>query len=171
MNTVATDSPFTEAQRRTMIAIAGAIIPASEEYGVPGADDPAIAADIIATAARHREPVAAALALHDRLADVIYGTSFADLDSDVKTELVEGSQRPGYFEDLGQDEAAQIAAQRALTSIVVQCYYRDDRVMKSLGMDARPPFPQGFEVDESDWSLLEPVKQRGRIYRDAGGQR
>ena len=169
MNTVATDSPFTEDQRRTLTALAGAIIPASEEYGVPGADDAAIVADIVATAGRYQELIAAALALHDRLAEEIYGVPFEELDTDVKTTLAEGSQREGFFEEVdGFDEAAHVAAQRMLTRIVVQCYYRDDRVMQSLGMDARPPFPQGFEVEESDWSLLEPVKQRGKIYRDAG---
>lgn len=54
----------------------------------------------------------------------------------------------------------------ALVSIAVQCYYRDDRVMASLAMEPRPPHPIGFEVPQGDWSLLEPVRQRGRYYRD-----
>jgi len=52
-------------------------------------------------------------------------------------------------------------------SLVMQCYYRDDRVMESLGMEPRPPFPEGFEVEEGDWSMLEPVQRRGKIWRDA----
>ena len=49
----------------------------------------------------------------------------------------------------------------------VQCYYRDDRVMKAIGMERRPPFPLGFQVETGDLSLLEPVRARGKKYRDA----
>jgi hypothetical protein len=55
-----------------------------------------------------------------------------------------------------------------LTRIVLQCYYRDDRVVRSLGMEPRPPFPKGFDVDQGDWSLLDPVRARPKLYRDAG---
>jgi hypothetical protein len=37
--------------------------------------------------------------------------------------------------------------------------------MQSLGMEARPPFPQGYEVPEGDWSMLDPVRARGSIYK------
>jgi hypothetical protein len=64
---------------------------------------------------------------------------------------------------LSQMKTAEVAA---LTSFVVQCYYRDDRVMAALNMEPRPPHPVGFELEDSDWSLLEPVRARGKIYRD-----
>ena len=54
----------------------------------------------------------------------------------------------------------------ALVSLAVQCYYRDDRVMASLEMEPRAPHPQGYDIPEGDWQLLEPVRQRGRHYRD-----
>jgi hypothetical protein len=53
-----------------------------------------------------------------------------------------------------------------LTRIVLQCYYRDDRVMRSLGMEVRPPFPKGFEVEQGDWSLLDPVRARQPFFRE-----
>ena len=53
-----------------------------------------------------------------------------------------------------------------LTRIVLQCYYRDDRVMRSLDMEVRPPFPKGFEVEQGDWSLLDPVRARPKLFRD-----
>jgi hypothetical protein len=49
----------------------------------------------------------------------------------------------------------------------VQCYYRDARVMESLGMEARPPFPKGYELEQGEWSLLDPVRDRGKMWRDA----
>ena len=41
-------------------------------------------------------------------------------------------------------------------------------VMRSLGMEPRPLFPKGFEVEQGDWSLLDPVRARPKLYRDAG---
>ena len=61
-----------------------------------------------------------------------------------------------------------LAALAYLTRIILQCYYQDDRVMQSLGMEPRPPFPEGFEVEQGDWSLLDPVRGRPKLYRDAG---
>ena len=46
------DSLLTPAQSDDLRAIAGMIIPASAEFDVPGADDPAIQADIVATLGR-----------------------------------------------------------------------------------------------------------------------
>ena len=59
---------------------------------------------------------------------------------------------------------------RALTGLVVQCYYRDDRVMADLQMDPRPPHPQGYAVPEGDWSLLDPVRAREKMYRPTEDQ-
>ena len=39
--------------------------------------------------------------------------------------------------------------------------------MRSLEMEARAPFPKGFEVEAGDWSLLDPVRARSPIWRDA----
>jgi hypothetical protein len=50
--------------------------------------------------------------------------------------------------------------------IVLQCYYRDDRAMRSLDMEVRPPFPKGFEVEQADRSPLDPVRARPRLYRE-----
>ena len=53
----------------------------------------------------------------------------------------------------------------ALVSVTVQCYYRDTQVLQSLTAEARPPHPQGYEVAQGDFSLLDPVRARGPIYR------
>ncbi|MGY6645572.1 MAG: hypothetical protein ACXIVD_10155, partial [Salinarimonas sp.] len=46
-----------------------------------------------------------------------------------------------------------------------RAYYRDARVLASLGMEERAPFPEGYEVETSDWDLLKPVAARGQIFR------
>jgi len=50
---------------------------------------------------------------------------------------------------------------------VLQCYYRDDRVLRSLGLELRPPFPNGHVLPDGDWSLLDPVKKRPSKLRQA----
>jgi hypothetical protein len=52
-----------------------------------------------------------------------------------------------------------------LVRLVLLCYYRDDRVMRSLGQEPRAPFPQGHVVEQGDWSLLDPVRMRAPMYR------
>ena len=55
----------------------------------------------------------------------------------------------------------------ALTRVVLQCYYRDDRVVRSLGLEPRPPYPKGHALDDGDWSLLDPVRARPPMWRCA----
>ena len=51
--------------------------------------------------------------------------------------------------------------------LVMVCYYQNDKVIEALGLEARPPFPEGYHVDEMNFELLETVKKRGKIWRDA----
>ena len=50
-------------------------------------------------------------------------------------------------------------------ALVLQCYYRDARVMAAIGMQPRAPYPEGYEVEQGDWSLLDEVRQRDKFYR------
>ena len=131
---------FSADELQTLRTIAGLIVPPSVAYEVPGADDEVVFADIAATAAGSREEVRRAAAYAQSL----------------EGPLAE------HVEDLQVNPDIV-----AFTAITLQCYYRDDRVMQSLGMEARAPFPKGFEVAQGDWSILESVQQRGKIWRDA----
>ena len=137
---IATDAVFSADELQTLRTIAGLIVPPSAAHGVPGADDEVVFADIAATAAGSREEVRRAAAYAQSL----------------EGPLAE------HVEDLQANPDIV-----AFTAITLQCYYRDDRVMQSLGMEARAPFPKGFEVAQGDWSILESVQQRGKIWRDA----
>ena len=144
-------SQLTPAQRDDLRAIAGVIIPASAEFDVPGADDPAIQADIVATLGRDASLVRQALGLLARIA----GMPLASLDP-VRREAVALELR-----------AQGGAAVATLTRVVLQCYYRDDRVVRSLGLEPRPPYPRGYVLDDGDWSLLDPVRARLPFWRQA----
>jgi hypothetical protein len=128
--------------------LAGRIIPASSEYGVPGADDEIIFADITATL---RPSITV-------LDDMLQGLDEAAVERADALEIDTLIQR--LHEPFGP-------ALGLLIAVITQCYYRDDRVMRSLEMEARAPFPQGFEVEAGDWSLLDPVRARSPIWRDA----
>jgi hypothetical protein len=146
------DSPtaLSADQRRSLQCLAETMIPASEEYGVPGAGDDVIFADILRSFGRDAEHVAAVLRLLDDLSRAV----FADL-----TPL----QRAAVASQLREAGGQSLMY---LSQIILQCYYRDDRVMRSLDMELRPPFPKGFKVDQGDWSLLDPVRARPKLYRE-----
>ena len=148
---IAGENPWSAQQRRSLRCLLGHMIPASREYGVPGADDEAIFADVLTTARTQASHVQHALQALDALAD----GSFADLDAARQLAVAETFR------------AQQPALAGLLAAITVQCYYRDDRVMRSLDMEPRPPHPRGFEVEPGDWSLLDPVRLRPKLYRDA----
>jgi hypothetical protein len=135
---------LTPRQRADLRAVAAMMIPASAEYRVPGADDEAIQADILRTLGRDAVPVAKAL---DDLARFA-GMPLADLDQAQREAVA------NQFRSTGGASAA------TLIRVILQCYYRDDRVLRSLGLELRAPFPKGHVLEDGDWSLLEPVKAR-----------
>jgi hypothetical protein len=145
------ENALTPAQRDDLRVVAQMIVPASAEYDVPGADDAAIQADIVATLGRDTDMVCQALDHLARLA----GRPLAQLD------------------DAGRDAVAREfrasggAAAATLVRVVLQCYYRDDRVLRSLNLELRPPFPKGYALEQGDWSLLDPVKARPTMWRRA----
>jgi len=142
---------LTAAQRDDLRTIAAMIIPESAEYRVPGADDTRIQADILATLGRDTKQVAAALDHLARLA----GMPLARLDPTLREAVAK------EFRANGGAPAA------TLVRVVLQCYYRDDRVLRSLGLELRPPFPNGHVLPDGDWSLLDPVKKRPSKLRQA----
>ena len=142
-------NPLTSVQLNDLRVVAGMMIPASEQYAVPGADDAAIQIDILATLGRDTEMVREALDHLARLA----GMPLANLGETARDEVTRQFRGSGG------------AAAATLTRVVLQCYYRDDRVLRSLGLELRPPFPRGYDLEQGDWSLLDPVRARAPTWR------
>ena len=135
---------LTSAQRADLRTVAAMIVPASDEYRVPGADDPVIQADMLARLGRDTVQVTRALDHLARLA----GQPLAELDTTKRDAIANEFRATGG------------AAAATLVRVVLQCYYRDDRVLRSLGLELRAPFPKGYTLEQGDWSLLDPVKVR-----------
>jgi len=139
--------PLDPAELADLEALAGAMIPASEAHGVPGADDPEILAVIAAHAAGAREALARlAASLGDGP-----GTLGALDRAELEARLVRS----------GGPEAGAVYA------LVLMHYYRDDRVMAALGLEPRPPFPAGHPLEDGDAALLDPVRARAPFWRPA----
>jgi hypothetical protein len=142
---------LTSTQRDDLRTVAAMIVPASDEYKVPGADDPAIQADMLATLGRDAALMRQAL---DHLAHLA-GKRLSELDAAERDAIANEFRATGG------------AAAATLVRVVLQCYYRDDRVLRSLGLELRAPFPKGYTLNEGDWALLEPVRVRAGTLRRA----
>ncbi len=144
---------LTPAELRDLRRLAGIMVPASAEHGLPGADDAAIFADIAASLGRDREAVRQALSELSQIA----GDDFAGLDeAAAEAAAMTLLERPG---------PVTVALGRA----VLQCYYRDDRVFRALGREPCPPFPKGHVLEPGDWALLDVQRKRPRMWRDLDG--
>jgi hypothetical protein len=136
---------LTDEQHRTLRCLAEMMIPASAEFSVPSAADDVIFADILRSLGRDEPHV---------MTVVRELEGFADLAP------AQREARTAQLRERGGE------ALMGLCRIILQCYYRDDRVMRSLGMEPRPPFPRGHEVEQGDWSLLDPVRKRPKLFRE-----
>ena len=126
---------------RDLREIAGTMIPADPALGMPGADDPAILADIVRSVGRDlplvREAWRRSAAVRRRLR----------------------RDGPGRTRSADQRIPRQRRCRgRALGRVILGAYYRDDRVLVALGHEARAPFPKGYDVEQGDWSLLDAVR-------------
>jgi hypothetical protein len=144
------DAPFSAAELRDLGDIAGTMIPADAALGVPGADDPAILDDIVRSVGRDLPRVREAMAAIVAKA----GGAFARLDRNAREALIND-----YCPSGG-------AAAVALGRVILGAYYRDDRVLLSLKLEARAPFPEGYALEQGDWSLLDAVRNRPPLWRD-----
>jgi hypothetical protein len=106
---------------------------------------------MLATLGRDTAQVAQALDHLARLA----GKPLAELDTGKRDAVAQEFRATGG------------AAAATLVRVVLQCYYRDDRVLRSLGLELRAPFPKGYTLQDGDWSLLDPVKARPATLRHA----
>jgi hypothetical protein len=143
-------APLSADELAALRDIAGTMIPADAALRMPGADDPLIQGDIARSVGRDTHLVREALVSVAKRSD----GRFASLDRDKREALF------NEFYANGGPPAV------ALGRVVLGAYYRDDRVLIALGMEARAPFPKGHVVEQGDWSLLDPVRARPTLWRD-----
>ena len=131
------------------------IVPPSGDGRLPGASEVGVAAFLASHAADYLPQLGDEL---DRLDDDCRdaaGCDFAAAEQGVRQGVLDAA-RAGDPRFLG-----------TLALHTVTRYYQDDRVMAAIGLEPRPPFPKGYDVPSGDLSLLEPVRRRGRVWREA----
>ena len=154
VNQIAGQSILSDAQRDLLAAMLNRIVPAAGE--MPGAGDLGIAGFI--------ESVAAGSTGKRRLL----------LDGLVQIELAAGERggafaalaEPAQVEALQSVEASNPEFFQELITQTYRGYYTNETVCGALGY--RPPNREDYDPLPFDESLLEPVRQRGQIWTEAG---
>lgn len=82
-----------------------------------------------------------------------FGKRFVDLNEDSRLAAVNACKSKNV---------------RLFADFLTNCfraYYSDQAVLNRLPTGSVPPFPIGNVLEQDDWRLLEPVYDRGPIYR------
>lgn len=141
---------LSDAQTRTLANVLDTIIPADGARGMPAAGELGVADYVIQTLERAADLVPVVTAGLSAL----IAAGFDDLEPAARADALSSlaASQPGFLP--------------ALIFQAYQGYYQDTRVLDALGMPPRPPHPLGYEIEENDLSLLEPVRARKKLYRE-----
>lgn len=154
IDTVATS--FSSDELRTLTAVLDEIVPPSHDGRLPGAGEAGLAATIDRLARDKpelRPALGEGLAAADSLARARGAKGFAELARDARLEV------------LNETAARAPAFLPGLVAQTIVAYYQVDRVREALGFEARPPYPQGYPVEPTDFAILDPVRRREPFFR------
>lgn len=140
--------PLTSGQRASLEIVLNMIVPPSADGRMPGAAEVGVPAYLYAEAPDALPALCRELEKLDRRSRERFARSFVELETHEHKSLIEEmrAQEPSFMSRLAMETLA--------------CYYQHDRVLEGLGMQARPPYPKGYQVVQGDLSLLEPVRAR-----------
>lgn len=145
------DDELSQEQRRVLASVLDEIIPPSPDGRLPGAGSIGVGAHV--EQALRQAP--------DLLAMVAQGLS--ELDEQAR------ARHPQGFAALAQTDKVELLNQQGfvlpLTLHACAGYYQDDRVVEALGLEARAPHPHGHTMAENDFTLLDGVRRRAKLFR------
>ncbi len=144
------------AAEQTLACVLDAIIPASDDGRLPAAGALGLAAPVSEKLGDAAPLVAQGLAAVEELAAARGASAFATLEPGDRAELLE------------EFAAKQPAFLPLLSFQTYTAYYQHPRVLEALGLESRPPYPGGYELEPGDLSLLDRVRGRPRLYRETG---
>ncbi len=147
--------PLTSEQRAILDLVLNLIVPPSADGRMPGAAEVGVPAYLVAEAPDALPLLRQELGQLELRSRERFARGFVELEEAERKNLIEAmrAQAPSFLSRLAAETLA--------------CYYQHDRVLAGLGLEARPPYPKGYQVAPGDLSLLDPVRARGKIYRDA----
>ena len=141
-------------QRATLTSVLDHLIPASSDGRLPGAGGLGLSHYICEQAPESLPIVVQGLAALDQLADGHGASGFSALPEKVRVDV------------LRQMELDEPAFLPTLLFHTYVGYYQDAGVVEALGLRPGPPFPAGYEVAPTDFSILDPVRRRPKLYRE-----
>lgn len=149
-------SVFVEAQRPLLTSILNRIIPAGGEF--PGAGDLGVATYLdaaIAPSPDLKRLFTQGLAQIEIVCRVQYTRAFTELSESEQDAILRHAEStdPEFF--------------GALILHTYSGYYTNPKVIPLLGLEGLPPQPRGYHLEPLDPHLLDRVRQRGPLYREA----
>ena len=148
---------FSPAEERALSSVLDEIIPPRPDGRLPGAGELGLGGYIAGAAEKApdlRTALVQGLAALGDLAGRRGSEGFAALSKADKLEV------------LNEVATAEPAFLPGLIFHAYAGYYQNGRVLEALGMEPRPPHPEGYAIEPSDLTLLDPVRQRPKLYRD-----
>lgn len=158
MSDTPTNAQLSDSHLHTLAAVLDGIIPPSPDGRLPGAGQLGLASVVDAALdqmAGLRPIIAQGLDVLDERARGRDADGFAALSDGGRLEVLNG---------MAEDDPV------FLPGLVFHCYtayYRNPRVIALLGLEARPPYPEGYEMEPDDFGLLQAVRTRAPMYRGA----
>lgn len=143
------------AQRSALAAVLDAIVPPSADGRLPGAGELGLAGAIEEKLGAMCAFTARGLDALDALARERGAVGFTALAAADRTEVLNAhaASDPGFLP--------------GLVFQVYSAYYQHPRVLAGLGLEPRPPHPEGYTLEQPDLeALLAPVRARAKLYRD-----
>jgi hypothetical protein len=139
---------------RGLAALLDELVPPSDDGQLPGAGELGLGPTIYETAPDLRLVIEHGLAALDERGRGGGAEDFAGLPKD---------ERSAVLAEVAGEQTALVPGLVFQTYIH---YYQHPRVLAGLQLEPRPPFPKGYEMEPSDLSLLDPVRERPKLYRD-----
>jgi len=90
----------------------------------------------------------------ENITNEVFGKTFSELDQNERMKSIDMAQRKNF---------------RLATNVIVTCleiYYTNPDVLVAIGASPTLPYEQGQVIDDGNWDILDPVSQRGQMYRD-----
>ncbi len=154
ISVTAKPASFNQTQMATLNVLIDLLIPASRDARMPSAKSLSLYKDINDLPPKDR------LLFEDGLADIelrsmkLYDKAYSQLLVDDAKALVEILRSEG-----------SPFIQSFMTQTVGR-YLAHDEVVVLIGLEARPLWPKGNTVAEGDWTLLDVVRNRPKLYRE-----
>ena len=151
------DAGFTAAEERMLVGLLDAILPGTADGRLPGAGSLGLVGHIarmVEQTPMLRPVVAYGLSTLEELARKRAPAGW---------DALSGTERTAVLKQFTDEDQFFLPA---FLFLAYSGYYTEPRVVEALGLEARPPHPTGYAMDPDDLSLLDPVRRRGKMYRD-----